>query len=145
MKCGLDRWVSCRRALAVWNLEQSIATNIEHPYQAMYTPNASRNATVHQNTANTPMCENVHKSCVLLNWVPALVYSEHFTNFAPRTNYVCLVCATTRGAIKNFHIKSLSRYLSHVMKNLFMPYANNKGADQPAHPRILISAFVVCC
>ena len=24
-------------------------------------------------------------------------------------------------------------------------YANNKGADQPAHPRSLISAFVVCC
>ena len=27
-----------------------------------------------------------------------------------------------------------------------MPYANNKGgADQPAHPRYLISIFVVCC
>ena len=26
-----------------------------------------------------------------------------------------------------------------------MSYANNKGADQPAHPRSLISAFVVCC
>ena len=30
-------------------------------------------------------------------------------------------------------------------ENLFMPYANNKGADQPAHMRSLISAFVVCC
>ena len=29
--------------------------------------------------------------------------------------------------------------------NLFMLYANNKGADQPAHPRILISTFVVRC
>ena len=28
---------------------------------------------------------------------------------------------------------------------LFMPYANNKGADQPAHPCSLVSAFVVCC
>ena len=28
-------------------------------------------------------------------------------------------------------------------ENLFMPYANNKGADQSAHPRSLISAFVV--
>ena len=27
-------------------------------------------------------------------------------------------------------------------QNLFMPYANNKGAGQPAHPRSLISAFV---
>ena len=26
-----------------------------------------------------------------------------------------------------------------------MPYANNKGSDQPAHPPSLISAFVVCC
>ena len=26
-----------------------------------------------------------------------------------------------------------------------MLYANNKGADQPAHPRSLISAFVVLC
>ena len=26
-----------------------------------------------------------------------------------------------------------------------MAYANNKGADQPAHPRSLISAFVVRC
>ena len=26
-----------------------------------------------------------------------------------------------------------------------MSYANNKGQDQPAHPRSLISAFVVCC
>ena len=26
-----------------------------------------------------------------------------------------------------------------------MPYANNKGADQPAHPRSLISTFIVRC
>ena len=30
-------------------------------------------------------------------------------------------------------------------ENLFMPYANNKCADQPAHPRNLISTFVVRC
>ena len=30
-------------------------------------------------------------------------------------------------------------------ENLFMPYANNKGVDQPAHPRSLISAFVIRC
>ena len=30
--------------------------------------------------------------------------------------------------------------MSHVMRNLFLPYANNKG-----HPRSLISAFVVRC
>ena len=30
-------------------------------------------------------------------------------------------------------------------KTCVMSYANNKGADQPAHPRRLISAFVVRC
>ena len=30
-------------------------------------------------------------------------------------------------------------------KTCLMPYANNKGADQPAHPRNLISTFVVRC
>ena len=31
------------------------------------------------------------------------------------------------------------------MRKRLMPYANNKGADQPAHPRSLISTFVVRC
>ena len=30
-------------------------------------------------------------------------------------------------------------------KMCIMSYANNEGADQPAHPRSLISAFVVRC
>ena len=30
-------------------------------------------------------------------------------------------------------------------ENLFLPYANNKGTDQPAHPCSLISAFVIRC
>ena len=30
-------------------------------------------------------------------------------------------------------------------KMCLMSYANNKDADQPAHPRSLISAFVVHC
>ena len=31
------------------------------------------------------------------------------------------------------------------MRKCVMSYANNKGADQPTHPRSLISAFVVRC
>ena len=30
-------------------------------------------------------------------------------------------------------------------KMCLMTYANNKGADQPGHPRSLISTFVVRC
>ena len=35
-------------------------------------------------------------------------------------------------------------YLSQDMRK-YVLYANNKGADQPAHPRSLISAFIVRC
>ena len=31
------------------------------------------------------------------------------------------------------------------MRKPVLPYANNKGTDQPARPRSLISAFVVRC
>ena len=30
------------------------------------------------------------------------------------------------------------------MRKPVLPYVNNKGADQPAHPRNLISTFLVC-
>ena len=30
-----------------------------------------------------------------------------------------------------------------TQENLFSGFGNNKGADQPAHPRRLISAFVI--
>ena len=30
-------------------------------------------------------------------------------------------------------------------KICFLPYANNKGTDQPAHPRSLISTFIISC
>ena len=36
-------------------------------------------------------------------------------------------------------------YVSRVITKPVLPYANNKDADQPAHPRSLISAFVVLC
>ena len=35
--------------------------------------------------------------------------------------------------------------VSHVMRKPVLPHANNKGTDQPAHPRSLISTFVVRC
>ena len=43
-----------------------------------------------------------------------------------------------------FSITTLSHGPGHA-KTCLMPYANNKGADQPAHPRSLISTFVVRC
>ena len=42
-----------------------------------------------------------------------------------------------------FCIKELVMIWATSWENLFMPYANNKDADQPAHPRSLISVFVI--
>ena len=42
-------------------------------------------------------------------------------------------------------MRSAALYEPDHEKMCLMPYANNKGADQPAHPRSLISAFVVRC
>ena len=53
-----------------------------------------------------------------------------------------VVIRTKRGKLK---VAESQTFLKWAMswENLFMPYANNKGADQPAHPRSLISAIVV--
>ena len=37
-----------------------------------------------------------------------------------------------------------NRVWASTQENLSSVFANNKGADQPAHPRSLISAFVIC-
>ena len=36
-------------------------------------------------------------------------------------------------------------HMSWAMRKCDISYANNKGADQPAHPRRLISTFISCC
>ena len=43
------------------------------------------------------------------------------------------------------HIWMLIHRWPTSWENLFMQYANNKEADQPAHPRSLISTFIVRC
>ena len=43
------------------------------------------------------------------------------------------------------YVRFVTEYEPGHEKMCLMPYANNKGADQPAHPRSLISAFVFRC
>ena len=56
-----------------------------------------------------------------------------------------------KNGVKSFNIAiSLVAFILKIdepghEKMCLMSYANNKGADQPAHPRSLISAFVVRC
>ena len=44
--------------------------------------------------------------------------------------------------VLRFHVP-FNIFWAMSWENLFMPYAKNKGADQPAHPCSLISTFVV--
>ena len=37
-----------------------------------------------------------------------------------------------------------NQYMSPVMRKPVLPYVNNKGTEQPQHPRSLIRGFVVC-
>ena len=65
---------------------------------------------------------------------------------SPLISYINMLALTVLATILKAILKlcqELNRTTSR--ENVFMPYANNKGADQPAHPRSLISAFVVRC
>ena len=51
-----------------------------------------------------------------------------------------------RDGIFNQHLTIIKdSYKQQFNIILLMSCANNKGADQPAHPRSLISTLVVCC
>ena len=55
-------------------------------------------------------------------------------------------CVAAAGKIlRSAHFRIHQLIWASSWENLFMPYRNNKGADQPAHLRSLISTFVVCC
>ena len=59
-----------------------------------------------------------------------------------------VTCSSTVRNTQTYHMSERSKiqvYESGHEKMRLMPYANNKGADQPAHPRSQISAFLVRC
>ena len=51
-------------------------------------------------------------------------------------------CVEDCSLARAFNVRS---HMSRAMRKCVMSYANNKGADQSAHPRSLISTFVVHC
>ena len=62
---------------------------------------------------------------------------QRFFLFVLRIRCSQILCKLTTKAVVMLSIDP-----GHA-KMCLMPYANNKGADQPAHPRSLISAFIV--
>ena len=57
-------------------------------------------------------------------------------------NRILILYAATKIAIWVENVIKQVIYEPGHEKMCLMPYVNNKGADQPAHPRSLISAFV---
>ena len=66
-----------------------------------------------------------------------------FLWFPMGKQYACIPMSFSYLKVIFFH-RSRSLWAT-LWENLLMPYANNKGADQPVHLRSLISAFVVRC
>ena len=62
-----------------------------------------------------------------------------------QTKYQKTECKATKGCIFCRFLNSQLLIWATSWENLFMTCANNKGADQSAHPRSLISTFVVRC
>ena len=67
------------------------------------------------------------------------VFAQHLNSWRPRICYICT------GLYTVLNIRSPKTNEPDHEKMCLMSYVNNKGADQPAHPHSLISAFVVRC
>ena len=65
-----------------------------------------------------------------------------FHDFAIADLFMKIETQDAQGFLK---LSNVMLQLSYVMRKPVLPYANNKGADQPADLRNLISVFVVCC
>ena len=68
-------------------------------------------------------------------------------SLAPLNGWACAVKICHNGMLEDTNSFDAAQLLfgpGHA-KTCLKPYANNKGADQPAHPRSLISTFVVRC
>ena len=78
-----------------------------------------------------------------LSYPAALMKMYTAIKWTSRNNRLGMISGNKLLATLGYSIKQWKWATS--WENLFMPYVNNKGADQPAHPRSLISAFVVRC
>ena len=83
-------------------------------------------------------------ACDFLSFVAQMNKHIPFQSVISRWLVFPLTLSTLRQQNRQPHWNIHSKKLSLVTR-LLLPYANNKGADQPANPRSLISTFVVRC
>ena len=80
----------------------------------------------------------------IVDWDVKPQHKQNYRDAAGSKNLCCNIrnrCLFICIKYKNFCRKMWAM----PWENLFMPYANNKGADRPARPHSLISTFVVRC
>ena len=99
---------------------------------------AKHNTKVPATLAITTLASCFHIAC---SFDDILLYFQKMTGFDTRLLFAQLSVQLCK--VGKYEI-ILAGWMSHVM-NLLMPYATNKCADQHAHPRSLISAFIVPC
>ena len=100
-------------------------------------------------------CKSLWSTIIAPHWLVIPKYAVHSRNtpksldcviyaIAPYVNWVSH-CITLTHCPKICHASILFIIWARPWEKCLMSYANNKGADQPAHPRSLISAFVFRC
>ena len=67
------------------------------------------------------------------------MYFGHISSFTVKLDATSSV-PTNTAEIRPIYLK-----IGHIMRKPVLSYVNNKGVDQPAYPRSLISAFIVLC
>ena len=99
-------------------------------------------------TRKCDSCLFLHKMCCKMIWKFCEIWSSYGNWLPDRPNSVGFYLTVWDMACMHWDQNSQCLPFFKLYKgatswgNLFMPYANNKGADQPAHPRSLISIFV---
>ena len=80
------------------------------------------------------------------NCTEAIIITHHFDISVILLNRVHLYYLILKATqIQMYRPSSVLTFIWATWENLFLPYANNKGAGQPAHACSLISTFVIRC
>ena len=96
-------------------------------------------------------CQNIYVAARAITLVPE---KENSNSCCQRHSHIHVHVFTFVTFISDCVYSAYNLACSSISMNIFelghekmclMSYANNNGADQPAHPRSLISTFVVRC
>ena len=97
----------------------------------------------------TAVCCRVYTDChsICIFWIHYSVVKWYCSNFMTITAIFSCVRIFRIFTVDKYNedAKDSIRNWATTWQNLFLPYTNNKGADQPVHPHSLISPFVVRC